>query len=70
MDEPFERYRVEFLDGPAVRRVVDIGGSSFDYSATDEIADFGSRRNTIELRIRQMGRAVPFGIPAQAMIQV
>jgi hypothetical protein len=70
MDEPFERYCVELLDGPAVRRVVDIDGSLFDYSATDEIADFGSRRNSIELRIRQMGRAVPLGIPAQAMIQV
>ncbi|TWF56995.1 baseplate multidomain protein megatron [Neorhizobium alkalisoli] len=70
LDEPFERYRVELLDGSAVRRTVDVDASSFTYSAADEIADFGSRRSMIDLRIRQMGRAVALGIAAQATVKL
>lgn len=68
MDEPAERYRIEFLDGVSVRRAVEVSGPVFIYPAADEIADFGGPQPSLSLRIRQMGRAVPLGIPAETTI--
>jgi hypothetical protein len=62
LDEPDERYRLEVLDGEDVRRSLEVAGPAFTYAAADEISDFGSPRQQIRLRIRQMGRSVPLGI--------
>ncbi|MFB9951337.1 glycoside hydrolase/phage tail family protein [Rhizobium puerariae] len=70
LDEAGERYRVEFLDGPVVRRAVEVTEPAFLYPAADEIADFGSIQASLSLRIRQMGRGVPLGIPADAAIEL
>jgi hypothetical protein len=68
LDEPAERYRLELLDGGSVKRAVEVTGPFFIYPAADEIADFGGPQPSLSLRIRQIGRAVPLGIPAEAMI--
>jgi hypothetical protein len=70
MDEPQERYQVEIMAGDDVRRRVEVDAPAFLYAAADELADFGARRDVLDLRVRQMGRAVPFGIPARALINL
>jgi hypothetical protein len=70
LDEPSERYRLEFLEGEDVRRSLEVAGSAFTYAAADEIGDFGSPRQQIRLRIRQMGRSVPLGIAATLAINL
>ncbi|KAB1112733.1 hypothetical protein F4V89_14995 [Neorhizobium galegae] len=68
LDEPEERYRLELLDGTIVRRSVEVTEPAFTYPAADEIADFGGIRSSLSLRVRQMGRAVPLGVPAEAVV--
>jgi hypothetical protein len=70
MDEPDERYLVEVMAGGEVRRSAEVSTSSFVYSTTDELADFGSGQDLIDVRVRQRGRVVPFGIPARAVINL
>lgn len=69
LDEPQERYRLELLDGGSVRRSVEVTEPAFTYPAADEIADFGASRPSLSLRVRQLGRAVPLGIPAETTIE-
>ncbi|MNL85178.1 hypothetical protein D3C87_2134040 [compost metagenome] len=59
---------MEVLDGTIVRRVVEVAEPAFIYPAIDEIADFGGTQPSLSLRIRQMGRAVPLGTPAEATV--
>ena len=68
LDEPQERYRVEILNGDTVKRTVEVTEPVFLYEAADEITDFGAPQPSLVLRIRQMGRAVPLGIPAETII--
>jgi hypothetical protein len=70
LDEPDERYLVEVMDGGEVKRSVEVGVPAFVYAGADELADFGARRDVLDLRVRQMGRAVPLGIPARAVINL
>jgi hypothetical protein len=70
LDEPEERYRLEIMDGDDVLRAVETAGPGFTYDAADEIADFGTERAVIKLRITQMGRAVPTGIAATALVEL
>ncbi|EUB95242.1 GTA TIM-barrel-like domain containing protein [Rhizobium sp. CF080] len=68
LDEPEERYRIDLLEGAIVRRTVEVPEPVFTYAAADEIADFGSAQSSLSLRIRQMGRAVPLGLPAETIV--
>lgn len=70
MDEASERYRVELIDGEAVRRTVEISAAVWFYDAADEIADFGVSQETLTLQVRQLGRIVPSGLPARASFAV
>lgn len=68
LDEPFERYRIEILDGAVVRRMTEVGAPRWTYAPADEIADFGTRQEALSVRIRQMGQRVPLGLPALARL--
>jgi hypothetical protein len=70
LDEPFERYRVEVLDEDGVRRTREVDEPAFLYPAEDELADFGDPQPRLRLRVWQMGRAVPLGIPVTAVINL
>jgi hypothetical protein len=70
LEEPFERYRLEILDGTAVRRSVEVDSPGYLYTAAAELADFGALQPNLRVRVRQMGRAVPLGIAATALIEV
>ncbi|EPE99029.1 baseplate multidomain protein megatron [Rhizobium grahamii] len=65
LDEPFERYRVEILDGDVVLRVNESDRAQWIYPSAYELADFGQPQNSLSLRIRQLGERVPLGIPAR-----
>jgi hypothetical protein len=68
LDEAFERYRVEVLDGEEVRRTADVSEPFWFYPATAELTDFPALRDHISVRVRQLGRAVPLGVAAQAVL--
>lgn len=70
LDEPQERYRLDLMAGGAVVRSVEVTEPSFLYPAEDELADFGTRLAVIDLTVRQMGRAIPLGIPARSVINL
>ena len=69
LDEPFEAYRLEILAGETVRRTVETAAPQHLYAASAEIADFGAPQTAISLRVRQLGRAVPLGLPLRATIR-
>ncbi|MFK3778269.1 glycoside hydrolase/phage tail family protein [Agrobacterium sp. NPDC089420] len=66
LDEPFERYRIEVLDGGAVKRTAEVLEPFWLYPAAAELTDFPALRDHISVRVRQLGRAVPLGVVAQA----
>ncbi|CDN53228.1 Gene transfer agent (GTA) orfg15, like protein [Neorhizobium galegae bv. officinalis bv. officinalis str. HAMBI 1141] len=68
LDEPVEGYRLELLDGVSIKRAIEVAGPVFIYPAADEIADFGGPLASLSLRIRQMGRAVPLGVPFEKVV--
>ena len=68
LDELAEAYRLDILSGEMVLRSVDTTASAFTYSAASELADFGAPQTAISIRVRQLGRAVPLGLPARATI--
>ncbi|WP_411035091.1 glycoside hydrolase/phage tail family protein [Shinella sp. BYT-45] len=70
LDEPSEAYRLDILSGGTVVRSVETGAPSYAYPAADELADFGAPQATIAIRVRQLGRAVPLGLPAEATLNL
>ena len=70
LDEPFELYRIEVLDGETVRRVAEVSQPFWFYAAADELTDFPALRDHISVRVRMLGRAVPSGVVAQATLPI
>ncbi|UHS56036.1 baseplate multidomain protein megatron [Agrobacterium vaccinii] len=70
LDEVAERYRVDILAGEAVRRTIEVAEAACLYAANDEISDFGAKQATLSVRVRQLGRAVPLGIAASAILDL
>lgn len=68
LDEPSETYRIEVLDGATVRRVADVSEPLWLYATAAELTDFPALRDHISVRVRQLGRAVPWGMAAQAVL--
>jgi len=68
LDEPFELYRVEVMDGGTVRRAVEVPEPFWLYPAGDELTDFPQLRDHISVRVRQLGHAVPLGVVSQALL--
>jgi hypothetical protein len=66
LDEPTEAYRLEILSGSTVIRRVETASPAFTYAAASELADFGTAQTAIRIRVRQLGRAVPLGVAAEA----
>ncbi|WP_029354100.1 glycoside hydrolase/phage tail family protein [Bosea sp. 117] len=53
LGEASEAYRVEIMDGAAVRRAFEVAAPSVLYAAADELADFGAPQASLHLRIAQ-----------------
>jgi hypothetical protein len=70
LDEASEEYRVEVLSDDVVVRTMEVSDASCLYAANDEVADFGMTQQTLSVRVRQLGRAVPLGIAANARLSL
>ncbi len=70
LDEEKESYRLDILDGLSVRRSVELDAPRFVYGQALEIADFGAPLSVISIRVRQIGRTVPQGRPAEALLRI
>ncbi|EMS98046.1 hypothetical protein H009_09026 [Agrobacterium tumefaciens str. Cherry 2E-2-2] len=70
LDEPFELYRIEVLDGETVRRMAEVSQPFWFYPAADELTDFPALRDHISVRVRMLGRAVPSGAVAEATLPI
>ena len=70
LDEPSEAYRLEILSGTAAVRTVETAAPSHLYAAAEELADFGAPQTSLAIRVRQLGRAIPLGLPAQATLSL
>ena len=70
LDETEEGYRIEVLDGETLRRTSDVTAPFWLYPASDELIDFGSAQSTLSVRISQLGRSVPLGIAARAILHL
>ncbi|PYG59527.1 glycoside hydrolase/phage tail family protein [Rhizobium sp. UGM030330-04] len=68
LDESFERYRVDVLDGAAIKRVAEVSEPFWLYPLAAELTDFPVLRDHISVRVRQLGRAVPWGVAAQVLL--
>ena len=68
LDEPMESYRLDILAGGTVLRSVETPVPAYTYPAADELADFGAPQGALSIRVRQLGRAVPLGLPAEATL--
>jgi hypothetical protein len=68
LDEPNEAYRLEILSGATAVRTVETAAPSHLYAAAEELADFGAPQTSLAIRVRQLGRAIPLGLPAQAIL--
>ncbi|MFN7101698.1 MAG: hypothetical protein ACK4N1_03670, partial [Pseudorhizobium sp.] len=70
LDEAEEGYQIDILEGSSVRRTADVAAPGFFYDEALELADFGALQTSLTIRVRQKGRAVPLGLPAQAIISL
>ncbi len=68
LDEPVEAYRLDILSGETAVRSVETPAPVFTYPVVQELADFGAPQAALSIRVRQLGRAIPLGLPARATI--
>jgi hypothetical protein len=68
LGEEREEYRVEILDGAAVKRSVTVNAPSFSY--TDEISDFGAQQSHLRLRIMQMSATAGAGFSHTSNVRI
>jgi hypothetical protein len=69
-DEAEERFRVVVLRDGDEARTVEVTSPGWVYSALDELADFGAAQTALTIKVCQMGRVVPLGLWAEAVILV
>ncbi|MGR6466287.1 baseplate multidomain protein megatron [Rhizobium sp. PAMB 3182] len=70
LDEETEAYRLDILSGGLPVRTVEVASPVFEYAGADEVADFGAPQAALAIRVRQLGRKVPLGIPAERLISL
>ncbi|MCO5157885.1 MAG: phage tail protein [Aquamicrobium sp.] len=61
IDQPFERYEIDVLDGNTVVRTASITGREWTYAAASQAADFGQVEDRVRLRLYQLGQIVGRG---------
>jgi len=68
LSEESESYEVDILNGGTVVRTITATSPTASYSATDQVADFGSVQSNIDIKIYQLSAVVGRGYPATATI--
>jgi hypothetical protein len=70
LGEERERYRLEILDGSALKRRIVTGEPSAVYAAADQIADFGAPPASLAVRVAQIAAGFGAGTPREALLHV
>lgn len=68
LDEPSEAYSVDILNGSTVVRTINTTAPSANYTAAEQVADFGSAQPAIDIRVYQVGQLVGRGTAAEATV--
>lgn len=69
LNEDFERYEIEVMDGSLVARTVTVeDSSSWLYTSADQIADFGSVQSSYTFKVYQISAIFGRGIAGEATI--
>ncbi|WP_113155959.1 phage tail protein [Nitratireductor sp. OM-1] len=61
IDQPFERYEIDVLDGAAVLRTEVVEDREWTYTATMHQSDFGEIRDIVRVRLYQIGQTIGRG---------
>ena len=70
LDQSNETYEIDILNSNNVVRTLTVTTTAALYSATDELADFGTRQTRLDFRIYQVGDGVGRGQPAQFSLNI
>jgi hypothetical protein len=65
---PSEAYRLEILDGVAVKRTVNVSAPEYLYEAGDQAADFGGLPGSFQVRVAQIDANGATGLNAELTI--
>jgi hypothetical protein len=68
LGEAEERYEIDILDGPTIKRTLTATSPSVVYTATQQAEDFGSPQPSISLRLYQMSATRGRGTPRDAVL--
>jgi GTA TIM-barrel-like domain/Putative phage tail protein len=68
LNEESERYELDVLEGDEVIRTIAASSPAATYTASQQIADFGSIQNAIAVRIHQLSASVGRGWPGSALL--
>ncbi|MDA8485172.1 phage tail protein [Pseudomonas resinovorans] len=68
LGETTQAYEVDVMSGSTVKRTITASTPSFDYSAANQTADFGSPQAAITFRIYQMSSVVGRGYPLEVTL--
>jgi hypothetical protein len=68
LGEDLERYEVDILNGSTVVRTLSATTPTVQYSAADQVTDFGSPQSSVSIRLCMMSAVVGRGYPALATI--
>jgi hypothetical protein len=66
--ETQEAYAIDVVSGPDVVRSLGTSSPSFVYSASEQVADFGSPQAALSLRVAQVSATFGRGIAAHATV--
>lgn len=68
LGEAYERYEVEVLSGPVVKRTIRITSPEALYTAAQQIVDFGALQTNVQIRVYQISDILGRGYPAHAFL--
>lgn len=70
LDDTEERYEVDILNGANVVRTIATNTQSATYTAAEQVADFGSSRTSLSVRVYQLSNISGRGRPAAATLTI
>jgi uncharacterized protein with HEPN domain len=70
LDETFEAYRIDILNGGQSVRAASAPGPAFAYTLPMQMTDFGAPVSEIRFRVRQKGAQVALGIAAERAVSL
>lgn len=65
LGEASERYRLQIMDGEAVRRAIEVPAPEANYSPEDQFADWGGLPDTLTFKVQQWSAIVGWGAVAE-----